>query len=111
LPLQLVEDVLFMFKEVAHESVAVSLVHCEVVFQARAENAWCEILCEGGHITLVGGREFDQSCKVGHDGIERGDIIQSKLAESALEDLDAVLLGSLTGSGGVDGADDLIYLG
>ena len=63
------EDGFFVGEEVANQAVGVAFVHGEVGVEARAEDAGCEVVSEGGDEVFVGGGEFDEAGEMGGYGV------------------------------------------
>jgi len=63
------EDGFFVVEEIADQAVAVTFVHRQAAFDARAEDAGGEVVGEGGDVCFVGGGELDEAGKVSGDGI------------------------------------------
>lgn len=110
LALELAEDGLLVREEVADQAVAVALVHRERALHAGAQDARRQRLRQRRDVRLVGRRQVDQAREMGHERVERGDVVETELAEGALQHLDPSLLRRLVRGGRVDGLDDLVDL-
>jgi hypothetical protein len=53
-PLQLSKDCIFVSKQIAHETVAVALVHAQGRLLSWAKNAWCKCVCKSSNVGLIG---------------------------------------------------------
>ena len=75
-----------MGKEVANKAVIVAFMHGQGIVSAGPEDTWGKVLGEGGNVRFFCRGEFDEAGKVGSDGVESGDVCETKLTEGILKD-------------------------
>lgn len=111
LSLQFTKDNIFVRKKILDQTVAVTLIHCKAAFDAWTENALRQRLGELNAICLISGGKVNQACKMGHYGVQRSDVVKTKLSKRALQNLDPTFFCSFVGSSRIDRLYNLINLG
>ncbi len=81
LPLEFAEDGFFVIKQIANQPIGVAVFERQSIFGARPQDAGREGVCKVGDVVVVGGGEVNEAGKVGGDGVEGGDVVETELAK------------------------------
>jgi hypothetical protein len=108
--LQLSKDGIFVCEQITHEAVAVSLVHAQTRFLARAKDAWRKCGRKSRDKGFVSRSQLDETSEVSANGVKGRNVRETQLAERRLQDRHPSLFSNIGGSGAVDSLDDFVHM-